>query len=74
LTGSDPATRRLEELVDAAARGIGHQYRETIDLAAWRVAQLAILTIVLVSLYTGTFHWLRRTGRSATKVTESREP
>jgi hypothetical protein len=72
LVESEPATRRVGELVDAAALGIARQHRETIDHAAWRVAQLALLSVVLVSLYTGLLCWLRRRGWSARAEFERR--
>jgi hypothetical protein len=65
LTESESVVRRVEEVVDAATRGLADQKRETIDLIAWRAAQVITLTIVLLSLYTALIFWLRRRGRIA---------
>ncbi len=60
LTGSEAGMRHVETAVDAAARGIGRERLRATDHAAWRVAQLIVLTMLLVSLYTALLLWLKR--------------
>jgi hypothetical protein len=50
----------VETAVNATARGMGRERRQSIDHAAWRVAQLLLLTTLLALLYTVAFFRLRR--------------
>ena len=65
LAESESAVRQVEDLVNAAARGVADQQRDTIDHIAWRAAQVITLTIVLLALYTALIFWLRSSGRAA---------
>jgi hypothetical protein len=60
LMDSEPGLRRVETAVNATARGMGRERRQSIDHAAWRVAQLLLLTTLLALLYTVAFFRLRR--------------
>ncbi len=60
LIGSEARMRHVETAVDAAASSMGRERLRATDHAAWRVAQLIVLTALLVSLYTALLFWLRR--------------
>jgi len=68
LTGSEAGIRRVETAVNAAARGIGRESFRATDHAAWRIAQLILLTAFLASLYTTVLLWLRRRRRLQEKA------
>jgi hypothetical protein len=60
LMGSEPGMRRVESVIDAAARGMGRERLRATDDAAWRIAQLMLLTTLLASLYTAVLLRLRK--------------
>jgi hypothetical protein len=60
LIGSEAGMRHVETAVDAAASSMGRERLRATDHAAWRVAQLIVLTTVLASLYTAVLLWLKR--------------
>ncbi len=50
----------METAVDAAAQSVGRERLRAMDHAAWRIAQLMVLIVVLVSVYTAALLWLKR--------------
>jgi hypothetical protein len=59
LTESEEAMRRVEDVVDAATRGIARQHRETIDHTTWRVAQVVSLAAALILVCSCAILWWR---------------
>jgi hypothetical protein len=56
---SGPSMRRVEDMVDVAARRMSREGLRAVDRAAWRIAQLLVLAAVLVSLCAGLLLRLR---------------
>jgi len=64
---SQSAIRRFTEVMNTVARDLATQVRDTTDHAAWRAAQLIVLSVGLLTLCAGIILWLGRRTRGVPK-------
>jgi hypothetical protein len=65
LAESEPAMRQVGISVESAVRGIARQRLNAIDHTVARIAEVIILSTLLLSLYTAFLFWLRRRAGAA---------